>query len=184
MGGRASQKAAGASSAQGWPDEYPTRNIRSVLAAASAVRLPRVLGRSIDRTTGAGNSAWPTPLCRPFEARTSAPRLSWALRHRLRAADASPLPRHYRRIAFGANGPAMTLDPKVSRELARIKQQRLGRETKARGLPAIALVSSNASTTNDRPRLKRHSKALGLPNSQCGLSAGFGPAVSPLASSA
>jgi len=45
----------------------------------------------------------------------------------------------------------MTLDPKVSRELARIKQQRLGREAKARGLPAIALVSSNASTTNDRP---------------------------------
>ena len=44
----------------------------------------------------------------------------------------------------------MTLDPKVSRELARIKQQRLGREAKARGLPAIALVS-NASTTNDRP---------------------------------
>jgi AAA domain len=44
----------------------------------------------------------------------------------------------------------MTLDPKVSGELALIKQQRLAREAKASGSPPIALVSSNGSRTDTK----------------------------------
>lgn len=45
----------------------------------------------------------------------------------------------------------MSLDPKIVGDLARIKQERRARESEAKRSPAIALVSSNTSTTNDRP---------------------------------